>query len=208
MHRQAGRPATSVRPFNSRRSREAVAVASADHQLPIRYGHNVRRRIAICDCLLRFANRVSTKLNWGETGGDSSHKHGPQSPWRPVGRELGIRTVEKEARLVSSRMLRPGRGSGETAERVSFESRFATECAGLQIGTRQEPPLAASPLTSETERGQSRQRALTAGRSVCRRVLATLCGGPRRQFDQIYDGPDEVHKSVVARRILLCYGTL
>jgi hypothetical protein len=51
-------------------------------------------RIAICDCLLRFANRVSTKLHWGETGGDSPHKHGPQSTWRPSGRELGIRTVE------------------------------------------------------------------------------------------------------------------
>jgi hypothetical protein len=53
------------------------------------------RPIAVCYCLLRFANRVSTKLNWGETGGDSSHKHGPQSPWRPVGRELGIRTIEE-----------------------------------------------------------------------------------------------------------------
>ena len=40
-------------------------------------------RIAICDCLLRFANRVAMKPNCGETAGDSSHKHGHQSVWWP-----------------------------------------------------------------------------------------------------------------------------
>jgi hypothetical protein len=47
--------------------------------------------------------------------------------------------------------VRPERGSDEPAERVSFESRFASECEGLQIGTSRSRPLAASPLTSETE---------------------------------------------------------
>jgi hypothetical protein len=42
----------------------------------------------------------------------------------------------REARLVSVRMLRPERGSGGTNEQVTFEWRFATVCAGLQIGQR------------------------------------------------------------------------
>jgi hypothetical protein len=140
-------------------------------------------RIAICDCLLRFANRVSTKLHWGETGGDSSHKHGPQSPGRPSGRELGIRTVEGgPARLKQNAAAgtRIGRDSGASELRIAI-------CYGMR-GFANWDKAGAGPWprrrSRQRPRGQSWQRGLTGGRSVCRRVLAALCGRWGRQSDR------------------------
>jgi hypothetical protein len=141
-------------------------------------------RIAICDCLLRFANRMSMKPNYGETGGDSSHKHGRQSPWRPVGRELGIRTVEGgPARLKQNAAAgtRIGRDGGASELRIAI-------CYGMR-GFANWDKAEAGPWprcrSHQRPRGQSPQRGPTGKRSVCRGVLATLSGRWGRQFDRI-----------------------
>jgi hypothetical protein len=51
-------------------------------------------RIAICDCLLRFANLLSKKPNRVDGGAEFDRIHNRQRPWRRAGREIGSRTIE------------------------------------------------------------------------------------------------------------------
>ena len=93
-------------------------------------------RIAICYCLLRFANRAAMKPNRDESGAGACSRTWPPKPLAARRTRARDQDDRREARLVSVRMLRPERGFDVGTDRKAFESRFATVCAGLQMGQR------------------------------------------------------------------------
>jgi hypothetical protein len=93
MRRQAGRPATRMCPLRFRRSRRALAVASA-RSLAADSPRTQCPPLADCYCLLRFANLLSKKPNRVDDGAEFDRIHSRQRAWRRAGREIGSRTIE------------------------------------------------------------------------------------------------------------------
>ena len=90
-------------------------------------------RIAICYCLLRFANRASSQPSLGESEVYVCPRTWPPKPLAARRTRAGIGTIAGGPACLGSNVA-AGTRIGGTTERVSFESRFATACAGVQIG--------------------------------------------------------------------------
>jgi len=74
-------------------------------------------RLAVCCCLLRFANRRAMKPNRDASGVGACHERDRQSPWLPRRTRARNQDDRKEARLVLVRMLHEG---GDAAARFEW----------------------------------------------------------------------------------------
>jgi hypothetical protein len=114
-------------------------------------------RIAICCCLLRFANRAANKATRNERSAAAARDHDRQSSWRPAGRELGIGTIKE--RPGSSQFECCGQDADWTRGRTEWRPnrgllRFARVCksgragAGLWSSRRSSPRMSRTPRSS------------------------------------------------------------
>jgi hypothetical protein len=171
-------------PFNSRRSRETGAVPSARSSAadsPRPQCPKAESRIAIVCYGLQIGCRSSRTTT---TADPSLIAYlAAKAPGGPLDARSGSgRSKRGPARLRQNVAVRTR--IFVRTDQNGFESRFATEYAGLQIRTSRSRPLveptliaANQPHTAE----QSQQRGFRGGRSVCHGVLATLCSRRGRQ---------------------------